>query len=220
MESKGVTRVHHPSAMVIAEHGVGPVQVGCHDELHLMALAQIDLVASLDLLALEGPVCQPLQEREADLAATHNGLRVAVQDVGDESRVIRLCVAHKDVVDLVDTCCLQLLIQCLQEKVVELLMAGIHQCGLLSKDEVGVVCGAILKPELNIKAVTVPVQRADADCIGRKLKDLCLQSLVLAPLHHLRHLTVCGGSIWSSHCLGQHSACSTFASLLRAECNP
>jgi hypothetical protein len=38
VQPKCIAREHDTSAVVIAEHGVRPVQVGSHDELYLMTL--------------------------------------------------------------------------------------------------------------------------------------------------------------------------------------
>lgn len=60
-----IARVHHTSGVVVAEHGVRPVQVGRQHKLHHMSPSQVKLVASLDCLVLEVPaLSRPQQGRQ------------------------------------------------------------------------------------------------------------------------------------------------------------
>lgn len=55
--------------------------------------------------------------------------------------------AHQDVVDAASCCC-QLLLECADKQVAELLVAGIDQGSVvLTKDQVRIVGGALLEPE-------------------------------------------------------------------------
>ena len=55
----------------------------------------------------------------------------------------------------------------------ELLVAGVHQRGLvLPEDEEGVVGGAVLEAKLDVEAVAVPVEGADGERVGRDGRDL------------------------------------------------
>lgn len=55
VHAKGIASIHHTSCMIIREHGIWPVEVRRHDELHDMATTQVYLVSTLDSLLLEGP---------------------------------------------------------------------------------------------------------------------------------------------------------------------
>eukprot|EP00951_Prasinocladus_malaysianus_P011716 scaffold86762_cov22-Prasinocladus_malaysianus.AAC.1 len=71
MHPERVARKHGGRPVVVGEDGVGPVQVGRHHKLELVAAAEVDFVAVLYLAARKVKVDEVLQELEADLGAQH-----------------------------------------------------------------------------------------------------------------------------------------------------
>ena len=67
---------------------------------------------------------------------------------------------------------MQLLVKGVEVEGVELLMRCIHKGSLISHDQVAVISRSFLQAKLNIKAVPVPVERADADGVVCEREDL------------------------------------------------
>mmetsp|Transcript_29244 Transcript_29244/g.82533 ORF Transcript_29244/g.82533 Transcript_29244/m.82533 type:complete len:221 (+) Transcript_29244:1197-1859(+) len=158
VHAKGIAGEYAGCAVVVGKDCVRPVQVGCNHKLQQVAAAKIDLVAVLDLLGLEVKVHQVRQELEAHLGAEDGRIGGHLDDVWHQPGVVRLRVAHNDVVQLGE---IQLPLQRRDVQLPELLVGGVDEsCLFASIDDVGVVCGSVLQAELDVKPVPVPVQAA------------------------------------------------------------
>ena len=169
VQAEGVTGVKNPGAVVEREDRVRPVQVRRTQEfeavLHaaLGVGAQIELLAALHRAALEKPVHLVLQELDRHLRAHDLDVGVEVDQVANQARVVRLCVAHDQVIDRFGV---DLLLQQRQPAALELEMAGVDQGGALTPHQEAVVGGAVAQAEFDVEAAAVPVERADRGGIG------------------------------------------------------
>ena len=99
-----------------------------------------------------------LQELQRHLRADDLNVGVEVDQVADQSGVIRFGVAHNQ---HIDGCGLDLLLQQRNPGVAELGVAGVNQGGAFTPHQKGVVGGAVAQPELDVEAAAIPVERTD-----------------------------------------------------------
>mmetsp|Transcript_108754 Transcript_108754/g.272552 ORF Transcript_108754/g.272552 Transcript_108754/m.272552 type:complete len:249 (+) Transcript_108754:1764-2510(+) len=184
VHAKGVARVQQASAMVEREHCVGPVQIWRNHKLQLMAAAQIDLVPVGHHLTLEATEHQILEELEADFGAQDcQGLvpksGSTLDHLGDETRVVRLSVRDYKVVQRLK---IDLLLEGVEIQVRKLSVRGVDKGGLVGTlDDIRIVGGSALERELDVKAVAIPIQRADgARALGDRVNSHRLQAVLLA----------------------------------------
>ena len=164
MQAEGIAGVEDAGAVIEGEDRVGPVQVGSAQKLEAVlhaavrVRAQIQLLAALHRPALERAMHLVFQKLNRHFGSHNLDLRVEVDQVPDQARVVGLGVAHDQVVDCLG---IDLLLQHRQPGAFELEVAAVDQGGALTSHQKAVVGGAVAQAELNIEAAAVPIERAD-----------------------------------------------------------
>ena len=161
------------------------MQVGRHDKLQLVSVAQIHDVAPLDHPRLERLVNQILQERQAHLTPEHRRIRRNLQHVSDQSRVIGFGVRAHHVLDLqrVDFSSQRLHVQ-----LPKLFVTRVDQRRRPGRaaNDVRVIRRPFFQPKLDVEPIAIPIERPYQRGALAERRRLRLQSLLPLEQLHVR----------------------------------